>query len=117
MEVRSPGREVLIEEELMPWRGRFVFRQYIPGKSHKYGIKLYMLCDPDGYIYNLKIYGGKEEPIQGFGCSESVVFGLMDYILDKGHEVYVDSYYTSLPLANKLLERNTNLVGTFRKDR
>jgi len=44
MEVRSPGREVSIDEELMLWRGRLIFRQYIPCKSHKYGIKLYMLC-------------------------------------------------------------------------
>jgi len=37
------------------------FRQYTKGKSHKYGIKLFKLCDPDGYTYNVLVYSGKQE--------------------------------------------------------
>ncbi|KIH44232.1 hypothetical protein ANCDUO_25748, partial [Ancylostoma duodenale] len=39
-----PGKEVTIDESLVPFRGRIAFRQYIPSKRHKYGIKLFKLC-------------------------------------------------------------------------
>jgi len=32
--------EDLAVDEMVPFRGRLGFRQYIPRKSHKYGIKL-----------------------------------------------------------------------------
>lgn len=35
-----PGSQVCIDETMMSWRGRLSFRQYIPSKRHKYGIKL-----------------------------------------------------------------------------
>lgn len=45
----EPGKEVVIDESMVPWRGRLIFRQYIPNKTHKYGIKNYKLCMPNGY--------------------------------------------------------------------
>ena len=45
---------------MIPWRGRLSFCQYIPGKVHKYGVKLYKLCTVKGYTWNLKVYCGKK---------------------------------------------------------
>ena len=45
----TPGQEVVIDETMIPWRGRLSFRQYIPGKAHKYGVKIYKLCTVEGY--------------------------------------------------------------------
>ncbi|CAK9832798.1 PiggyBac transposable element-derived protein 4 [Anthophora retusa] len=45
----KPGKTVVIDESMIPWRGRLRFRQYIKGKRHKYGIKVYKLCLPSGY--------------------------------------------------------------------
>lgn len=47
--VFSPGKEIVVDETMVPWRGRLVFRQYIPTKSHKYGVKLFKLCSTEGY--------------------------------------------------------------------
>lgn len=47
----------------------------------------------------------------------SVVMQLMDGYLDAGRTLCTDNFYTSVPLANKLLERKTHLVGTLRKNR
>ncbi|XP_026465869.1 abscisic acid and environmental stress-inducible protein-like, partial [Ctenocephalides felis] len=44
---------------MVPWRGRLGFRQYIPGKRHKYGVKLYKLCLSEGYTHNIEIYADK----------------------------------------------------------
>jgi len=36
-----PGQNIAIDESLLLWRGRLSFRQYIPLKSSKFGIKSY----------------------------------------------------------------------------
>ena len=59
-----PGRNIVIDESIVPWRGRLGFRQYIPGKRHKYGVKLYKLCLPDGYTYNVNIYEQAPPPLR-----------------------------------------------------
>ena len=35
----SPQKDICVDETLVPWKGRLSFRQYIPIKPHKYGIK------------------------------------------------------------------------------
>ena len=105
------------DESMVLWRGRLIFRQYIPGKRHKYGVKLYMLCEHTGYVWNVLVYCGKMDPISGFGNAETVVLKLMEKLLDRGHALYVDNFYTSVPLAKALLNRKTLLCGTVRKNR
>ena len=109
--------DVSIDESMVLWRGRLKFRQFIPGKRHKYGVKLYLLCEATGYIYNMIVCCGKLDPISGFGHSETVVLKLMEPILDRGHTIYTDNFYTSVTLAEQLMTRNTNLCGTLRKNR
>ena len=106
-----------IDESMILWRGRLVFRQFIPGKCHKYGIKLYLLCETSGYVWNVLVYCGKMDPISGFGHAESVVLKLMGSRLDKGHMLFTDNFYTSVPLAKQLLTRKTHLCGTLRRNR
>ena len=112
-----PEKQLSIDEAMVLWRGRLVFRQYIPGKRHKYGVKLYLLCESSGYVINALVYCGKLDPIAGFGHSEAVVFKLMEHYMDVGHELFVDNFYTSVPLAKALLKRKTLLCGTLRRSR
>jgi len=60
MSVYMPGSVVTIDETMIPWRGRLSFRQYIPGKAHKYGVKMYKAADMNGYTWNFMIYTGKK---------------------------------------------------------
>lgn len=46
---------------MIPFRGRLLFRQYIPDKRHKYGIKVFKICDTTGYTYSVEIYTGKTD--------------------------------------------------------
>ena len=52
-----PGQNIAIDESLALWRGRLSFRQYIPLKSSKFGIKSYELCESSSRVlvvlYNL----------------------------------------------------------------
>ena len=111
-----PGREVCIDESLVPFRGRIIFRQYIPNKRHRYGIKLFKLCSSGGYTLKIEIYAGKDTTRVG-SVAENVVLKLMEGLLDKGRCLFVDNWYTSVSLAEKLIQRRTHLVGTIRKNR
>lgn len=48
----------------------------------------------------------------GLILASSVVIDLMTGYLDQGHVLYIDNFYTSVDLANMLLERNIHLFGT-----
>ncbi|KAJ8926361.1 hypothetical protein NQ314_021281 [Rhamnusium bicolor] len=44
-EIFTPFQKLSIDESLVLFKGRLAFRQYIPSKRHRFGIKLFMLCD------------------------------------------------------------------------
>ena len=124
MGAKIPGEMLVVDETMVPWRGRLVFRQYSPGKSHKYGVKLYKLCDPYGYTYTSSIYCGKDissinrgRPTPGVSHSTRIVLDLAEAYLDKGRTIITDNFYTSIALANELMKRQTHLLGTLRTNR
>ncbi|XP_023241131.1 piggyBac transposable element-derived protein 4-like [Centruroides sculpturatus] len=113
-----PGEYLCIDETIVPFRGRLCFRQYAPGKRHKYGVKLYKIADNTGYNYGIQIYKGKSQRPQGnIFLSTDVVLKLGEIYLGQGRTFTTDNYYTSIELAEHLLERNTHLVKTLRKNR
>jgi hypothetical protein len=112
----TPCEKICVDESLIPWRGRLLFRQYIPNKSAKYGIKVFKLCTEKGYTWNLAVYCGKSRDPQT-EVSEKIVMSLAEDLLGEGRTMYTDNYYTSVPLALRLRKRKTNLVGTLRANR
>lgn len=112
-----PGKELSLDESMVLWRGRLVFRQFIKNKRHKYGIKLYMLTEPNGLIQKFCVYAGAMDQLSGVGHTEKVVLHLLSERLGKAHSVYVDNFYNSVPLASNLLNHKTYITGTLRIDR
>ena len=41
----SPGPNITVDEQLMPFRGRCGFLQYLPSKPDKYGLKVFWAVD------------------------------------------------------------------------
>lgn len=116
--VFNPGQKICIDESLVPFRGRIIFRQYIPNKRHRYGIKLFKLCCDGGYTYHTKIYAGKMSCPFG-SVAETVVLELIDGLLDQGRHLYVDNWYTSLSLAKPrllktIIKINRSLISLIR---
>jgi hypothetical protein len=113
-----PKEEVCVDESMIPFRGRIIFRQYNKSKRHKYGIKLYKLCTTPGYTYRLQVYSGKNfDTSDNSNSPTQVVLSLCEGILNKGHTIATDNWYTSLDLAYELLKKETHLLGTVRKNR
>lgn len=115
--VLYPGRNLSLDEALLLWRGRLIFRQYIPNKSAKYGMKLYELCTPDGFVLECLVYTGKDTVNNEIGHAHAVVTKLAERYFGKGHTLYLDNYYNSVKLAEFLYEKKTHVVGTLRKNR
>lgn len=113
----NPTHDVTVDEQLVAFRGRCPFRQYIPSKPAKYGIKFWVLCDSTtSYVWNIQPYTGKEvgavpERNQGMRVVLDLTVGL------KGHNVTADNFFISYQLGQKLLEKQITLVGTIRKNK
>ena len=69
--VYMPGSIISIDESMIPWRGRLLFKQYIPGKAHKYDVKMYKLATTNGYVWNYVIYIGEQFNGRCWTCSNS----------------------------------------------
>lgn len=61
----TPSECMTIDEQLLAFRGRCLFKIYIPSKPAKYGIKTYALVDANTlYVYNLETYTGKPQSLR-----------------------------------------------------
>ncbi|KAG5884519.1 hypothetical protein JTB14_021655 [Gonioctena quinquepunctata] len=116
----TPNKYLSLDEPVLPWRGRSLFRQYLKHKSHKYGIKLYVLTTSDGFILNFLLYSGKGTIVsENSTHTAEVVKQLMMNYLNKGYWVFMDKYYNSVRLADYLVKNKTYVTGTLdpkRKD-
>ena len=127
-EAYTPGPSVAVDETLLLWKGRLAFRQYLPLKRSRFGIKMFCLSEVSGYTYKFRIYTGKQDPAtdianfvpdecSGFSSSEKVVIYLMMPLLDKGYTLWSDNWYTSCRLYSYLHHRKTTACGTIRCNR
>lgn len=112
--VLTPGKVVVVDESMITWRGRLSFKQNIKNKSHKYGVKLYKICTPEGYTYNTILYTGKGDtgPEQNHG--HKTVMRLFRGLENVGRLVIADNFYSSVGLAEELLNKSTYYCGTLR---
>ncbi|XP_050338705.1 piggyBac transposable element-derived protein 4-like [Bactrocera neohumeralis] len=116
----KPGSYVTIDEQLVGFRGRCPFRMYIPNKPNKFGIKIVMVCDvATKYVINAEPYLGKSTNTQGKQLANYFVEGLTKPLHGSNRNITMDNWFTSIPLATKLLSNpySMTIVGTLRKNK
>jgi len=117
------GKNLAVDESLLKFKGRLLFRQYIPTKRARFGIKFFIISDSStNFIINMIPYQGKktqisEELVKNFGYGGAVVLSLMDPYLNSNRIVFIDNYFSSPKLTKELFEKKTGVVGTVRKNR
>ncbi|KAK9704002.1 Transposase IS4 [Popillia japonica] len=95
----------------------------MPNKPHKWGIKLFVLCDSNGFAYRFEIYNGAGDNIilpgiPDIGATSNVIICLSQIIPNFMHHIlYFDNFYTSLPLLVDLRARGIYSLGTVRAKR
>ena len=124
-----PGQNIAFDEAACPFKGRLRFRVFNPAKPQRFHIKLFQVSESDsGYIIGFEVYTGKgttcvsrlSKPLDPDSTKTTrIVLGLLEKLelLDKGHHVYMDNYYTSPDLFEELYYRETYSCGTARTKR
>ncbi|XP_033759441.1 piggyBac transposable element-derived protein 3-like [Pecten maximus] len=106
---------------MIAFHGRLGFRQYLPAKPTKYGIKVWMRADSEnGFVNEFQIYTGKHGDTnqhQQYGQSTRVVLELTKKIENRHHIVNIDNFFTSYELLSILIRRLTYARGTTRSNR
>ena len=122
-QIYSPKRELSIDESMIKFKGRVFFRQFLPAKPIRFGIKQFCMSEAKtGYALKFLVYTGRETftnlqvPLD-VSVTEKVVLHLIEGMEEKGHVVYTDSYYTSPNLAKALKDKGIGLCGTVRQGR
>ncbi|CAH1990806.1 unnamed protein product [Acanthoscelides obtectus] len=117
----SPSEYLTIDEQLLAFRGRAAFRQYISNKPSKYGIKTFALVDAKtAYTMKLETYVGLQPPgpYQQSNNAKDIVMRMVEPVQGTNRNITGDNWFTSIPLVNELLtEKKLTYVGTLRKNK
>ena len=78
------------------------------------------LSNDHGYALNVFLYTGSDTLSHVYAPLPQparIVMHLMQPYLYKGHHVFTDRYYSSIPLAQALLQKGTSFTGTMVQNR
>jgi hypothetical protein len=102
----------------MKFRGRLSYVQCNRSKRARFGIKFYKICESSsGYCLSFEIYTGDDVTDPTLPASTNVVLNMCEPLLDKGHTLFIDNWYSSPDLFRSLKDRQTNVIGTVRQNR
>lgn len=115
----TPGQNLSVDEAMIPFKGRLHFKQYMPMKPTKWGVKCWAIADSsNGYMLDCQIYLGKKEiRNNNMLLGEQVVVNLTEPYFEHYHHVFFDNFFTSVQLMKTLLEKKTYACGTVRANR
>ncbi|KAM4580374.1 piggyBac transposable element-derived protein 3-like [Odontesthes bonariensis] len=111
-----------VDEQMVPFRGTLSVKQYIKGKPHPWGVKIYFLCGKSGMAYDFLLHQGTtmelpQELRKQLGLAAGVVYHLSQRITEANHKLYFDNYFTTYNLLELLAERKIHAAGTARVSR
>ena len=90
-------------------KGRSAIKQSNIMKPIKRGFKLWLLADMDGYLYRCEVYQGKNQVFvddsmpKCIGLRPSIVYQIKKPLHGKHHQVFIDNYFSTVPLMEYLL--------------
>ena len=79
----EPGKEVSVDEAMIPFKGRSSLKQYMPLKPVKRGVKVWAGADAsNGYISAFQVYTGKSGDSTEHGLEARVVKDVTEDLKD-----------------------------------
>ena len=122
MSLYMMDKNIAIDESMIPFKGHLSWIQRMPQKPVKVGIKVFVVAESStGYCWNFQVYVGKvreqHDDFGDLGVTDMVVINLMAPLTHQGYQLYLDNYYTSVPLLLYLSWKGILACGTMRKNR
>ena len=115
-----PAETNSIDEMMVPYKGRTSrIKQYMRGKPHAWGFKIWARTGVSGMLYDFDVYQGNVAKTKSeFGLSTDVVMKLTSTLpTGNNYKVFADNFFTSITLIAHLLERGIHYTGTVRNGR
>ena len=113
-----PNAQLCIDEMMVNSKSRFGPRLYQQGKPHPWGYKLYGLSDPFAICFNTQIHTGAFPKVKGYpdlGSTGNRVLALVEHVpKNKDFQLFMDNYFTSIPLMTELAKIGIQSMGTIR---
>ncbi|TNN28104.1 PiggyBac transposable element-derived protein 4 [Liparis tanakae] len=109
----TPNRCLTIDKSAIVMKGRFSPTQYMPSKPLSRGLTVWMLCDSrSGYCHRAKMYIGKPgEDEVAASLGHRVVTSLVRGLERQYHHLFMDGFFTSVPLLQRLLRDGLYACG------
>ena len=102
--VCDPGKEVSIDEAMIPFKGRSSLKQYLPMKPVKRGIKVWVRADANTrYVSAFDVYAGKKGNTTEKGLGATVVKHLCEKLYHSYRHIYYDNFFSSVDLGLHIL--------------
>nr|CAH7718927.1 unnamed protein product [Callosobruchus chinensis] len=116
--------EISIDEQMIPFNGHVLMRQFVRGKPNPVGLKNFVMTTSTGIPLDFYLYEGKGSSVESvlmttpekLDVGGRMVLKLTD-TLPIGVSVFTDRYFTSIPLIDTLLSRQITLTGTIMANR
>jgi hypothetical protein len=64
----EPEEKMSVDEQIIPFKGRSVMRQYVPKKPNKWGFKVISRCGVSGLTYDFLLYDGNAPKLSEISC-------------------------------------------------
>ena len=108
----NPSKYLAVNEVIVKFKGRVLFKQYILKKRECFGIKMFKLCDSTGYTYDMNVYLGKDRQraAQHLTASHATVTNLTRGVEGFGHKLYVDNFFSFPELFEDLAQKKNFLL-------
>ncbi|KAL6459813.1 hypothetical protein MHYP_G00114560 [Metynnis hypsauchen] len=110
-----------VDEQIIPYKGKSRLKLYNPSKPHKWGYKVYLLCDSKGIAHNFEFHTGKIQPVIGMpdlGASSNIVLRVASIIPQgQNFKLYHDNWFTSTGLEIEMAKKKIYCLGTVRANR
>ena len=91
-----------MDEVIVKFKSRVIFRQYIL-KKRGFGIKIYKLCDESGYMYDMRMYLGRDSHFAtDMTATHTTVRHLTSRVEGLGHKIFMDNFFSSPRLFDDL---------------
>ena len=94
------GRLTVGETKVL-WRGRVCFRQCVPGKDHKYEVKMYTVADTNKYTWDFIMHTDKQHSMNNPGHAQTVIMQLLEGLFLDYRTATADKLFTSIVLAKR----------------
>lgn len=114
----SADEHIAIDEMIIPFKGRSGLKQYMKAKPKKWGFKVWVQANHNGYVNCFDLYQGqcKNAVRSNFGPIGDTVLKLC-HDIHGTHKLFMDNLFTSLPLIRQLITHDIFVLGTLRTNR